>query len=109
LIANSFFVRIYSSEENTFLSNSEGGFKMPIQIIGLLEDVQPYEGAKGFGANITVSCKLGKKTKRVSFLTKNKEFAQELEKMLDTDVILMVELNQNNFGTRIGEIISISA
>lgn len=83
---------------------------MPVELIGLLEDVQPYEKKDGtFGANITMSKKVNKKTKRVQFTTNDKEMAKKLEELLDTDIILTVELNQNNFGTRIGEILALAS
>lgn len=83
---------------------------MPIEIQGLLEDVETYNKKDGgFGANITVSRKVDKKTKRVTFSTNNKDMADKLEQLLDTDIILTVELNQNNFGTRIGEILALAS
>jgi hypothetical protein len=82
---------------------------MPIELMGLLEDVQEYEGKNGFGANVTVSTKVGKKTKRVSFLVKDKDKASKLNELLDTDVVLKIELNQNNFGLRFGELLEIGA
>lgn len=82
---------------------------MPVELIGLLEDVEKFEGKNGFGANITVSQKVDKKTKRISFMTRDKNVAEKLESLLDTDVILKVELNQNNFGLRFGDVISIGA
>lgn len=83
---------------------------MPVELMGLLEDVQPYNKKDGgFGANVTLSRKVDKKTKRVTFNTASKDMATKLEQLLDTDVILTVELLQNNFGTRIGEILNIGA
>lgn len=82
---------------------------MPIELLGLLEDVQTFEGKNGFGANVTVSTKVDKKTKRVTFMIKDKNLANKLESLLDTDVIIKIELNQNNFGLRFGEVLNIGA
>lgn len=82
---------------------------MPVELIGLLEDVEPYEGKNGFGANITISTKVERKTKRVTFRTTDKNIANKLETLLDTDVIVKVALEQNNFGLRFGDVLSIGA
>jgi hypothetical protein len=82
---------------------------MPVEICGLLEDVESYTGKNGFGANLTISKKVGKKTKRLSFTIKDEAQYTQLEKLLDTDVILIVALEQNNFGLRFGEIYEIKA
>lgn len=82
---------------------------MPVEIRGLLEDLETYEGKNGFGANVTLSTKIDRKTKRLSFNLKDKKMADELDALLDTDVILTVELIQNNFGLRFGNIIGIGA
>lgn len=82
---------------------------MPIEIRGLLEDLETYEGKNGFGANVTLSTKIDRKTKRLSFNLKDKKMADELDALLDTDVILTVELIQNNFGLRFGNILDIGA
>lgn len=76
---------------------------MPIELQGLLEDVQPYEGKNGFGANITMSTKVDKKTKRITFRTTDRAFADKCEILLDTDVIVKLPLEQSNFGLRLGE------
>jgi len=82
---------------------------MPIDIIGLLEDVQTFEGKNGFGANVTVSTKVDRKTKRVTFMIKDKNVANKLETLLDTEVVIKIELNQNNFGLRFGEVLNVGA
>lgn len=81
---------------------------MPIEIKGLLEDVEGYEGKNGFGANVTVSTKVDKKTKRLSFRITDKSMAEKLETLLDTEITLVIELHQNNFGLRFGEIIEVA-
>lgn len=82
---------------------------MPIELIGLLEDVETFEGKSGFGANVTISTKVAKKTKRITFMTRIKDVASKLETLIDTDVIIKVALNQNNFGLRFGEVIEVGA
>lgn len=82
---------------------------MPVEIRGLLEDLETYEGKNGFGANVTLSTKIDRKTKRLSFNLKDKKMADKLDALLDTDVILTVELIQNNFGLRFGSILGIGA
>ena len=82
---------------------------MPVEIYGLLEDVETYEGKNGFGANITISQKVNRKTKRITFTIKDKNMADKLEQLLDTDISIKLELNQNNFGLRFGQILEIGA
>jgi hypothetical protein len=82
---------------------------MPIEICGLLEDVESYTGKNGFGANVTISKKVGKKTKRLTFNIKDEAQFKQLENLLDTDIILVICLEQNNFGLRFGEILEIKA
>jgi hypothetical protein len=82
---------------------------MPIELMGLLEDVETFEGKSGFGANVTISTKVEKKTKRVTFMTRSKEVVSKLELLLDTDVIVKIQLNQNNFGLRFGDVIEVGA
>lgn len=77
---------------------------MPIEFEGLLEDVESYQGKSGFGANITVSAKIGRKTKRLTFRTSDKNMATELEELLDQNVHFYVLLEQNSFGTRISDV-----
>lgn len=77
--------------------------------MGHLDDVNTYEGKNGFGANVVLSQKVGKRTKTISFGTKDKTQADALVECLDTDVIVKIELIQNNFGLRFGKIVSIGA
>lgn len=77
---------------------------MPVEFNGLLEDVNRYEGKNGFGANITVSKKVGNRIKRLEFRINDKDIASELEKLLMSEVKFVIELDQNNFGLRFGEI-----
>lgn len=82
---------------------------MPIELIGLLEDVDCYNGKNGFGANITISSKHEKKTKRITFMIKDENLAKKFESLLDTDIVVKIELNENKFGLRLGEVIEIGA
>lgn len=82
---------------------------MEIELVGHLDDVQTYNGKNGFGANVVMSQKVGKRTKTITFNTKDKAQADALEEALDTDVIVKIDLVQNNFGLRLGNIISIGA
>ncbi len=66
---------------------------MPIEIRGLLEDLETYEGKNGFGANVTLSTKIDRKTKRLSlpplesvYERKCKKSAQGLELLLPYEV-----------------------
>lgn len=80
---------------------------MPITFKGLLEDVDAYEGKNGFGANVTVSQKVGKKVKRLQFRIKSREMADMLERMLGEEVTVTIELDQNNYGLRFGELLEV--
>ena len=77
---------------------------MPIIIIGIVEDVQSYEGKNGFGANITMSALLNKRRKTLTFNTKDRDLAQKFELNLQQQVTVRIELVQSNFGLRLGEI-----
>lgn len=81
---------------------------MPIKFTGLLENVEGYNGKNGFGANVTISAKIDRKTKRLEFRTSSQDWANKLENMLDTEIEVEVMLEQNNFGIRFGEIINVS-
>ena len=81
---------------------------MPIYIICTVEDVEKYTGKNGFGANVTVSYLLDKKRKSLKFNTSSAENASLLEGFLQEQVTLILTLEQNNFGNRIGELISIN-
>jgi len=79
---------------------------MPVVIIGIIEDVQGYEGKNGFGANITMSRLVNKRRKTIAFNIKDKELAKKFEENLQEQVTIEIELSQNNFGLRLGEILS---
>lgn len=81
---------------------------MPVTIIGVVEDVQTYEGKNGFGANITLSALLNKRRKTITFNTKSREQSEKFEANLQVEVTVVIELSQSNFGLRLGEIISMN-
>lgn len=80
---------------------------MPSIFIGLLEDCESYEGKNGYGCNVVLSAKVGKKTKRVSFRTKDKFVAEKIESLLDEEIVVVLECQQNNFGTSFREVIKV--
>lgn len=82
---------------------------MKIIIHGTVEDVETYESAKnGFGATVTVSALEDKKRKSLTFNTRDTLQASVLNQKLQEEVVLEIELIQNNFGLRFGEIISVN-
>lgn len=81
---------------------------MPVVIIGTIEDVNAYEGKNGFGANVTISRKVNKRTKRLEFRVSDKSVADKLEQLLDTEVTIQIELDQSNFGIRFGNLIEVA-
>lgn len=81
---------------------------MPVYIVGLLEDVNCYKTKDGnFGANVTISQKIGRKTKRLTFNLKSEDKAHELENYLDVEIKVLIALDQSNFGLRFGDIMLI--
>lgn len=81
---------------------------MPVLIIGTVEDVQTYNGKNGFGANITISTKIDKRTKRITFRSSDQMKAALLESKLDEEVTLKIELDQSNFGLRFGNVLEVA-
>lgn len=82
---------------------------MPIYLICTIEDVEKYTGKNGFGANIVVSTLLEKKRKSLKFNITNAEQASILEEHLQETVTLILTLDQNNFGTRISNLLSVTS
>ncbi len=82
---------------------------MIVKILCNVENVEGYTGKNGFGANVTVSQLIDKKRSLLTFSTKNEEIAKKLENYLQEKVDLEIELNQSNFGLRMGEVISCKA
>ncbi len=78
---------------------------MQIKMNCNIENVETYTGKNGFGANITVSQLVNKKRQLLTFNTTNAEFANVLENHLQEEGEITIELNQNNFGLRLGEIL----
>ena len=83
---------------------------MKIQILATLETTERYTNKMGEeGCNIVLSS-LDTETKKRSFLNfncKNINHISTLEGLLQEEIVLVIELNQNNFGLRLGEIISV--
>lgn len=79
---------------------------MKIQVLGTIENVEKYEGKGGLGANIMLS-NLDRETKKRSFLSFTCKDAMQIakfESLLQEEVMVVMELNQNNFGLRLGEV-----
>lgn len=81
---------------------------MPIYIICIVENVESYTGKNGFGANVLVSYLQDKKRKTLTFNVKSAENANILGEHLQDEVTLILSLEQNNFGTRIGDLVSVT-
>lgn len=81
---------------------------MPVVIIGTIEDVKTYEGKNGFGANVTISAKIERRTKRLEFRVTDPLVASKLEERLDTEVTIRIELEQSNFGIRFGQLLEVA-
>jgi len=81
---------------------------MPVSVKGTIEDVQTYEGRNGFGANVTISTKIDRRTKRLEFRVSEKNIADKLEQLLDQEVTILIELEQNNFGLRFGKLLEVA-
>lgn len=81
---------------------------MPTYIICTIEDVEKYTGKNGFGANITVSTLLDKKRKSLKFNITSAEYASLLEENLQEVVTLILTLDDNKFGLRIGSLLSVT-
>lgn len=79
---------------------------MKIRVIGVIENVERYEGKNGLGANIMLS-NLDVETKKRSFLNFTCKDAMQIakfESLLQEEVTVVMELMQNNFGLRLGEV-----
>ena len=81
---------------------------MQITINCNVENVETYTGKNGFGANITVSQLVNKKRQLLTFNTSNAEIANVLESHLQEQGELTIELNQNAFGLRLGDVLDYS-
>ena len=80
---------------------------MPVIIIGIVEDVQTYQGKNGFGANITMSTLIDKRRKSLTFNNNDREIVAEFEENLQHEVTVKIVLSQSNFGLRLGEILEV--
>lgn len=79
---------------------------MKINVNCIIENVETYTGKNGFGANVTISQLVNKRRELLEFSTTSAENAKLLEEHLQEEMELELELTQNKFGIRIGEIIS---
>ena len=77
---------------------------MLIKLDCIIENVESYTGKNGYGANVTVSQLNDKKRSLLNFSTSSAEIASHLEEHLQENVNIELELIQNNFGLRIGQI-----
>lgn len=76
-------------------------------LMGTVENVESYEGKNGFGATITLSSVENKKRTFLKFNTKVKSIANIFENKLQEEVEVTTSLEQNNFGLRLGEVVSV--
>lgn len=79
---------------------------MKINVNCIIENVETYTGKNGFGANVIISQLVNKRRELLEFSTTSAENAKLLEEHLQEEMELELELTQNKFGIRIGEIIS---
>lgn len=77
-------------------------------LIGTIENVNGYEGRNGFGANITISSVENKRRESIEFNVKDKKIADEFEELLQEEISVQLEITQNKFGTRLGDVLSYS-
>jgi len=80
---------------------------MPIWFTGMLERIEEYEGKSGYGANITISTQFNDEIRRIEFMTKDKKQVNNLKDFKLKTITVHLELNQNRFGMRLGDIIDI--
>lgn len=80
---------------------------MKCVLCGTVENVESYEGKNGWGAMVTLSSVENKKRTFLKFSTKIKSIANQFEAKLQEDVEVTMQLEQNNFGLRLGEVICI--
>lgn len=79
---------------------------MKCVLIGTIENVNSYEGKNGFGATISMSTVENKRREIVEFNTKDKELAEGFEEALQENATVEIQLIQNKFGLRFGDITS---
>lgn len=81
---------------------------MKIIIIGTVENVKTYTGKNGFGANVELSQLQDKRRETLEFNITDQLTAAKLEDSLQEEVTIEIDLTQNKFGLRFGEIYSLS-
>lgn len=77
-------------------------------LIGTVENVNTYEGKNGFGANIIMSNLIDKRRESIQFNTQDALLAAKFEEALQEEVTVEINIIQNNFGTRLGDILSLN-
>ena len=80
---------------------------MKCVLMGTVENVQEFEGKNGYGATITLSSVEKKKRTFLNFNTKVKSIAMQFEDKLQEETEVTIDLQQNNFGLRLGEVFSV--
>lgn len=80
---------------------------MVITMVGTIENVEKYNGKNGFGATVTISQLIEKKRSLLSFNTGSAEVASRFEDHLQDEMEINIELSQNNFGLRLGDVIDL--
>lgn len=81
---------------------------MIITLVGNVDNVESYQGKNGWGATITLSNVEDKRRKTISFNTKDKDIAGTFENNLMKNVEVKINLDQNNFGLRLGNVVDVN-
>lgn len=81
---------------------------MIITLVGNVDNVESYQGKNGWGATITLSTVEDKRRKTISFNTKDKDIASTFEINLQKNVEVKINLDQNNFGLRLGNVVDVN-
>ena len=82
---------------------------MKIQIQSTVENVERYQSSKdnSIGANIMVSNLENKRREFLTFNSKDPVTISKFENLLQEKVYIILDLQQNNFGLRFGDILHI--
>lgn len=73
-----------------------------------VENAEDYTGKNGWGAKVAISQLIDKKRETNNLTTKNESVFRSANELLQQKVNIVVNWTQNNFGDRMGEIISLS-
>lgn len=79
---------------------------MKCVLMGTVENVKCFEGKNGFGATISMSTVVDKRREMIEFNTKDEDLAQDFEQALQEEATVEIELTQNKFGLRLGNVLS---